>query len=158
MPYSDRNLAIERLRSFPVELEALVRPLSDDVLDGSAPGEWTTRQIVHHLADSHMSAVFRFKKPLTEANPAAIPVYDQEAWAELPDYQLPLEPSFQILRGLHARFVALLESLSEDQWHMTGLHPEWGAVTVANVAERYAAHCDNHINQINRNLAHLANG
>jgi hypothetical protein len=157
MTYDDRNLAIERLRSFPVELEALVRPLSDAVLDGNAPGEWTTRQIVHHLADSHMSAVFRFKKPLTEANPAVVPVYDQDAWAELPDYKLPLEPSFQILRGLHARFVALLESLTEDQWNMTGVHPEWGVVTVANVAARYADHCDNHLNQINRNLAHLAN-
>ena len=156
MIYKDRNLAIERLRSFPVELEALVRPLSDAVLDGNAPGEWTTRQIVHHVADSHMSANFRFRKPLTEANPASLPVYDQDAWAELPDYHMPLEASFQILRGLHARFVALLESLTEAQWQMTGVHPEWGEVTVAEVAASYADHCDNHLNQIKRNLSHLA--
>jgi len=152
-PYTDRQLAILRLRTFPDELEALVVPLSDRMLDSGVPGEWTTRQIVHHLADSHMSAVFRFKKPLTEANPATIPVYDQAAWAELADYQLPIAPSLAILRGLHARFVALLESLTEDQWKMTGVHPEWGVVTVATVAQRYADHCDNHINQIQRNLA-----
>lgn len=154
-PYSNRLMAIERLRSFPDELEALVRPLSDAMLDFGIPGEWTTRQIVHHLADSHMSAVFRFKKPLTERNPAPIPVYDQEAWATLADYSLPLEPSFQILRGLHARFVALLESLTDKQWQMTGVHPEWGDVTVAEVAARYAEHCDTHIAQINRNLAEV---
>ncbi len=158
MSNSDRQQAIERLRSFPDELEALVRPLSDAVLDSGVPGEWTTRQIVHHLADSHMSAVFRFKKPLTEPNPAALPVYDQAAWAELDDYRLPLEPSFQILRGLHARFVALLESLTDDQWQMAGTHPEWGIVTVANVAERYAGHCDNHLNQIKRNLEYVKQG
>lgn len=155
MTYRDHRAAIERLRSFPDELEALVRPLSDTLLDGGVPGEWTTRQIVHHLADSHMSAVFRFKKPLTEQNPAALPVYDQEAWAELPDSRLPLEPSLLILRGLHARFVALLEGLDDAQWTLTGLHPDWGVVTVENVAERYAGHCDNHINQINTNLAYL---
>lgn len=153
MTYADRQLAIERLRTFPDELEALVRPLSDSTLDRAVPGEWTTRQIVHHLADSHISAVFRFKKPLTEANPAPVPVYEQDAWALLADYALPLEPSFQILRGLHARFVALLESLTADDWQKTGYHPEWGAITVAEVAARYAQHCDDHIDQINRNLA-----
>ena len=76
-----------------------MRPLSDDLLDGRAPGEWTTRQIVHHVADSHMSANFRFRKPLTEPNPAPLPVYDQEAWAELPDYHMPLEPSFRFCAG-----------------------------------------------------------
>jgi hypothetical protein len=158
MAYSDRRAAIERLRSFPDELEALVGALPDEVLDAGAPGEWTTRQIVHHLADSHMSAVFRFKKPLTEANPATMPIYDQVAWAELADSRLPLGPSFQILRGLHARFVALLESLTDEDWARTGAHPDWGVVTVANVAERYAGHCDNHLNQINRNLEYLRRG
>mgnify|MGYP006380905639 CR=1 FL=1 len=149
-----QQASIAMLRDFPDRLEARVRPLTDAQLDQrTAESEWSTRQIVHHLADSHMSAVFRFKKPLTEANPATIPVYDQAAWAELADYRLPIAPSLAILRGLHARFVALLESLSEDQWKMTGVHPEWGVVTVANVAQRYADHCDNHINQIQRNLA-----
>ncbi len=64
------------------------------------------------------------------------------------DYALPLEPSLQILRGWHARIAALLESLSEDEWQNTGTHPSWGTVTVEEVARRYAAHCDNHMAQI----------
>jgi hypothetical protein len=137
------------LREFPERLEARVLPCSDSQLDQrTAETEWTTRQIVHHLADSHMSANFRFRLPLTEPY-SAFPTYDQDAWARMPDYALPLESSLTILRGLHVRFVALLEGLSEEQWRLTGTHPEWGEVSVEEVARRYAEHCDNHINQIN---------
>jgi hypothetical protein len=141
---------IQKLREFPAELEARVTRLTDEQLNQrEAEGEWSTRQIVHHLADSHMSANFRFRLPLTASAPN-LPVYDQEAWAELPDYSLPLESSLTILRGLHVRFVALLEALSEEQWQRSGFHPTWGEVTVEEVARRYANHCDNHMNQINR--------
>jgi hypothetical protein len=64
------------------------------------------------------------------------------------DYTLPLEPSLQILRGWHTRIVALLESLNDDAWAKTAVHLSWGTVTVEEVARRYAAHCDNHIAQI----------
>jgi len=149
MPAAERQSYIAVLRDFPAQLEARVRPLTDAQLDQrTAPTEWTTRQIVHHLADSHMSAVFRFKLPLTAEAPT-FPTYDQDAWALLPDSALPLESSFLILRGLHERFVALLESLTEEQWTRTGVHPHWGTVTVEDVARRYSAHCTNHMNQIN---------
>lgn len=150
--YSNLRAAIERLRTFPDELEALVGGMSDAELNKAIAGEWTTRQNVHHVADSHMSAVFRFKKPLTEANPAEIPVYEQDEWARLPDYDLPIAPSLLIIRGLHVRFVALLEALTENDLARTGIHPSWGVVTVADVAARYAEHCDAHMAQIQRNI------
>lgn len=155
MPYN-RQDATARLRDFPIELEKLVTPLTDTELDHKMPGEWTTRQIVHHLADSHMSAVFRFKLPLTEKKTPVFMVYDQDAFAELADYHLPIEPSLILIRGLHARFAALLASLTDEQWAITGTHPDWGTVTVAEVASRYADHCDNHIEQITRVLAYRA--
>jgi hypothetical protein len=68
----------------------------------------------------------------------------------MPDYRLPLAPSLLILRGLHVRFVALVESLTEEQWAQSGFHPDWGEVSVEDVTRRYAEHCDNHMNQINR--------
>jgi len=153
MPYTPQD-AIIRLRDFPVELEALVGSLTDAQLDHKMPGEWTTRQIVHHLADSHMSAVFRLKLPLTSPTPPAFILYDQDAFAELADYQLPIEPSILVLRGLHARFAALLSALTDAQWAMTGTHTYWGTVTVAEVASRYADHCDIHVEQIIRVLAY----
>ncbi len=136
------------LREFPARLEARVNPLTDAQLDQrTADTEWSARQIVHHLADAHMSANFRFRLPLSEDNPP-LPIYDQDAYARMADYALPLEPSLQILRGWHARIVVLLESLTEDDWQKTGVHPSWGTVTVEEVARRYANHCDNHMNQI----------
>jgi hypothetical protein len=149
MSSAERQGYIQTLREFPERLEARVLPLSDTQLDQcTASTEWTTRQIVHHLADSHMSANFRFRLPLSADKPA-LPTYDQDQWALMTDYALPLDSSLTILRGLHVRFVALLEGLSEEQWQQIGIHPDWGEVTVEEVAGRYAEHCDNHINQIN---------
>jgi hypothetical protein len=145
---TEREQWIATLRAFPARLEARVRPLNDEQLDQrTAVTEWSTRQIVHHLADSHMSANFRVRLPLSETNPR-LPTYDQEAWAQMADYALPIEPSLLILRGWHERIVFLLESLTEAEWAQTGTHPEWGVVTVEEVARRYAAHCDNHMAQI----------
>lgn len=150
MSAAERERYIQTLRDFPDRLEARVRPLTDAQLDQrTAPSEWSTRQIVHHLADSHMSANFRFRLPLHLDNPT-LPTYDQEAWARMADYALPLEPSLLILRGWHTRIVALLESLTEADWARGAVHPSWGAdLTVEEVARRYAGHGDNHIAQIN---------
>lgn len=151
---STRQDYIERIRKFPADFEALVIHLSDDQLDKRIPGEWSVRQIVHHVPDSHMSAVFRFKKPLTEDRPDFM-TYDQDAFALLGDYKLPIAPSLALLHALHVRFVALLESLTDEQWQRTGFHPSWGEVSVEEVARRYADHGDNHINQINKTLAYI---
>ncbi len=149
MPAAERAQYIRTLREFPDRLEALVLPLTDEQLDQRvAESEWSPRQVVHHLADSHMSANFRFRLPLDEDNPT-VPTYDQEAWARHADYGMPLESSLLILRGLHARWVVLLESLNEAQWQRPVRHPEHGQLDVEDIARRYAEHCDIHINQIN---------
>lgn len=148
MPAAERQVYIETWRAFPDRLEARVLPLTDAQLDQrTAPAQWTTRQIVHHLADSHMNANFRFRLPLHMENPM-LPTYDQEVWAKMPDYTLPIAPSLMLLQGYHPRIVALLEGLTEDQWLRPCTHPEWGTIMVEDVARRYAAHCDNHIAQI----------
>ncbi|MBW4437540.1 MAG: DinB family protein [Pleurocapsa minor GSE-CHR-MK-17-07R] len=148
MPAAERQQYIATLREFPARLTMRLYGLTDAQLDQrTAPSEWSARQIVHHCADSHMSANFRFRLPLHSENPM-VPTYDQDAWAKQPDYALPLAPSLEILRGLHVRFVALLEALTEADWARPVSHPEWGQVTVEEIARRYANHCDNHMRQI----------
>jgi hypothetical protein len=147
----ERQQYIDAIRNFPTQLEQVVLPLGDAELDKQFESEWTVRQIVHHVADSHMSANFRFRKPLTENRPDFM-IYDQEAFALMPDYRLPIAPSLELIRGLHVRFVALLEALSEEDWQCTGLHPEWGEVTVEEVARRYAEHGRIHLAQIDKVL------
>lgn len=148
---SNRHDSIERIRTFPARFAALITPLSAEELAKRLPGEWSVLQIIHHVADSHMNANLRFKKPLTEDRPD-LPNYDQDAFALLGDYDAPIDWTLQILEGLHARLVRLLESLSEEQWQRTGIHYSWGEVTIEDLARRYADHGDNHIEQIQRTL------
>ena len=100
------------LSTLPEALRAAVRDLTDEQLDTPyRPAGWTVRQVVHHLADSHMNAFVRLKLALTEAKPAIKP-YDEAAWAQLPDSRLPLDSSLALLDGLHARWTHVIASMT----------------------------------------------
>ncbi len=151
---AERQQRIDAVRRFPAELEALVSPLSDAQLyTVTIPGEWTVAQNVHHLADAHINAFIRVKLLLTEDQPMVKP-FDQDRWAETEDArQRPLAESLSILRGLHARWAALFESLSEADWAQAGHHPETGVITVDGLLRTYARHGRAHIEQIQKALA-----
>ncbi len=146
---ADRKQLIEKVRSLPDAMEAAVKDLSDAQLDTPyRAGGWTIRQVVHHVADSHMNAFARMKLLLTEEHPTIRP-YDQERWAELSDTRsLPVHSSLAILRGLHQRWSALMESLPEGSWDRRGFHPESGEITVESLLATYSRHGENHVNQI----------
>jgi hypothetical protein len=150
----ERSQRLEKIRSFPAQLEALVEYLDEDELNvQSLEGEWSVRQIVHHLADSHMNAYIRLKLILTEDNPN-VKGYDQDKWAELIDTStIPIDESLLILRGLHRRWVRLFENLQDDDWKRTAIHSEIGEITPDDLLVTYSDHGDNHIDQINRTLA-----
>jgi hypothetical protein len=139
---------IERL---PTGLRQAVAGLTDEQLDTPyRPGGWTVRQVVHHLPDSHLNAYGRFRLALTEENPTIKP-YKEAAWAELPDAKTsPIAPSLDLLTALHLRWVALLRSLSTDQWSRTFRHPELGERRLDTTAGLYAWHSRHH-------LAHVTN-
>jgi hypothetical protein len=149
-----RHIRIEKIRALPAQLEALVQNLSDaDLHTHFIEGEWTVAQNVHHLADSHMNSFIRLKLILTEDKPTLKPYY-QEKWAELPDScDLPVASSLALLKGLHERWCILLDSLQDDDWKRSGLHPEVGVVTPDDLLRIYAAHGEDHIAQINKTLA-----
>lgn len=150
-----RQQRIATIREFPARLEALLTGLTDAQLNAQTlPNEWSVRQIVHHLADSHLNSVLRFKLILTSDNPT-LQGYDQAAWALLPDVDaVPLEASLHILQGLHARWVVLFEyAAAHDLWHKSGQHTESGPMSIAAMLDIYARHCDEHIAQIRRVLA-----
>lgn len=149
-----RQAYIQTIAQLPVKLEKMIQPLDETQLTGRfLADEWTIAQNVHHLADSHMNSFIRLKMILTEDNPTIKP-YNQDAWVNMVDeLSLDLENSFSILRGLHRRWVLVFESLTDDDWQRTGFHPEIGAVTVDDMLETYAAHCRDHLEQIERTLA-----
>lgn len=147
----ERQEAIRAIRVLPAELRALVRGQPDTVLDTPyRDGGWTVRQVVHHLADSHMNAVVRLKLALTEANPTVKP-YEEGDWARLADMGLPVEPSLSLLDGLHARWVCVLDALTPDEWAREWTHPAQGRTsTVDTLAAMYAWHGRHHLAHIRR--------
>lgn len=145
---STRAEQIETLRLFPLLLRTAVYDLSDAQLNTPyREGGWTVRQLVHHVADSHANAYIRFKLALTEDNPTIKP-YDEGAWAKLPDNSQSIDPSLAIVDGVHARLVALLESLPEADFERTFQHPEHGPMTIARNLAAYDWHARHHLAHI----------
>lgn len=108
---------------------------------------WSVRQVVHHIVDSHISGYCRIKWALTEDNPL-IKTYDQDQWAQLPDYDGDLEYSLMILEGLHTRWVKLLRNLSADDLKRKFQHPKDGIHTVDYLIGLYAWHGKHHLAHI----------
>jgi uncharacterized damage-inducible protein DinB len=144
----DRRYAILTIAEMPEQLREAVRSLDDDQINTPyREGGWTVRQVVHHLADSHMTAFHRVRRALTEEHPT-IPGYDEKAFAELPDSAAPIEWSLDILEGVHARWVSLLRVMDEAQWNRTWNHTENGVQRLDSVALLYAWHSRHHVAHI----------
>lgn len=135
----------------PQKLTELVQTWADVRLDTPyRPDGWTVRQVVHHLADSHMNAYIRTRLALTEATPRISP-YEEQEWAKLADSALPIAPSLALLTNLHLRWVCCLQALTPDQLARTYLHPGNGQTyTVADVLALYAWHGEHHHQHIAR--------
>lgn len=141
-----RAAHIQTLRLLPERLREAVAGLNEKQLDSPyREGGWTVRQVVHHVADSHANSFIRFKLALTEDWPTIKP-YDQAAWAELADGRnFPVEISLDWLTALHQRWVALLESLTEDDFRRGYVHPaSGGKQNLAQVLALYDWHSRHH--------------
>lgn len=121
----ERLTLLDALEAYPGQLRRVVTPLTEDQLDVPYREHgWTIRQVVHHLADSHMNGYIRTKLALTEDNPTIKP-YEEARWADLRDTAaVPVLTSLQLLDALHARWVALFRSMREaDFLGKSFLHP-----------------------------------
>ena len=141
---AERRERIDAIAAVPKELRAAVGGLTDEQLDTPyRPDGWTVRQVVHHVADSHMNAYIRFKLGLTEDNPTIKP-YDQDAWVKLADSKLPVAVSIDLLGALHTRLVALLRATPDDAFAGTIEHPENGPMTLDQMLGIYSWHGRHH--------------
>ncbi len=140
---SQQHIAV--LTTMPHRLTELVGKWGDDRLDTPyRPDGWTIRQLVHHVADSHMNAYVRTKLALTETNPTITP-YEEGEWAKLADSSLSIAPSLVILSNLHQRWVTVLEAMSEADYARTYYHPGMQrAVALEEVIALYAWHSEHH--------------
>lgn len=139
-----RAANIETLRRAPEKLRAAASGLTDAQLDTPyRDGGWTVRQVVHHLADSHANAYIRVKLALTEDWPTVKP-YDEAAWAKLADSGEPIEGSLALFAALHARWMALIHSMSEADFQKGFIHPALGRQTLERNVALYAWHSRHH--------------
>jgi uncharacterized damage-inducible protein DinB len=145
---ADRQAFIQQIENAPAALWSAVTGLSEQQLDTRyREGGWTVRQVVHHVADSHMNAFIRFKLALTEDQPTIKP-YAQERWAELPDARMPVVVSLSLLDMLHKRFVRVLRSMSAADFARKMNHPEMGVVILDHYLSLYAWHGRHHVAHI----------
>jgi hypothetical protein len=144
-----RAAHIQTLQQLGSRLRAAVSGLDDAQLDTPyREGGWTARQVVHHVADSHANAYIRFKLALTEDWPT-IKTYDEAAWANLADSRwLPIDGSLALTEALHGRWVALLESMPDEDFHKGYTHPEHGRQNLAKALAMYDWHARHHVAHI----------
>ena len=144
----DRFGAIATLAELPEMLRNAAEGLDSAQLNTPyREGGWTVRQVVHHVADSHMNAFIRLRLALTEDWPVIKP-YDEKSWATLRDSAAPVEWSLELVESLHARWVMLLQSLDEEQWLRGFRHPENGPMTLDVQTLLYAWHSRHHVAHI----------
>jgi hypothetical protein len=140
-----RRNCIAAIGAFPSELKAAIGGARLDT--PYREGGWTARQVVHHIADSHMNAFIRFRLALTEDKPAIKP-YDEAAWAKLADMQLDPSVSIQILDGLHQRWHTMLLAMKDADFSREAIHPDHGPRSIDWFLQLYAWHGRHHIAHI----------
>lgn len=141
---------LKDLKFLPDDLSIAVQNLDEFQLNTPyRDGGWTVKQVVHHLADSHMNALIRFKLGLTEDNPTIKP-YDEAAWANLNDVEaVPINVSLTLLHAVHLRLVKAIEGLTGEQWQRTLFHPEHQKqMTIWYLLGNYAWHGKHHVAHI----------
>lgn len=133
--------------AYRVVAEALAGASEAELDARPAPGKWSSRDIVHHLADSEMTGAVRLRLLVAGPNPAIIG-YDQDRFAATLHYDRPIAASLDAFRAARASTAELLERLNDDEWQREGTHSEHGRFTLERWLEIYAAHAHNHAEQI----------
>ena len=141
---------ISDIERFPGDLRRIVTDLSPEQLDTQyRPKGWTVKQLIHHIADSHINAYLRFKLALTEDTPTIKP-YFEDKWAELPDTAVtPVEVSLKIIEAIHTRWVNLLRAMDKKDFEKSFFHPEYGKeFSLEQAAAMYSWHGKHHFAHI----------
>jgi DinB family protein len=148
MDEKERKALVERYRDGHTAVaEALLKITPDELDTKPAPGKWSPREIVHHLADSEMTAAIRLRRLLAEDRPE-IKGYDQDEFARRLYYDRPHEPSLELFRMVRLSTVGILERLTPAEWVREGTHSEVGAYRVETWLRIYADHAHKHADQI----------
>jgi hypothetical protein len=146
-PEERDRLIAEYADGYRAVAEALLKITPEELDAKPAPGKWSTREIVHHLGDSEMTAAVRFRLLVAEDRPA-IKGYDQDRFAGRLHYERPHEASLELFRSARAATAELMGCLTEADWLREGTHSEMGRYGLDTWLRIYATHAHRHAEQI----------
>jgi hypothetical protein len=148
MDQKERERLIAQYRDGYATIAEAMLKISDEELAGRpAPGKWSVREIVHHLADSEMTAAIRLRRLLAEERPE-IKGYDQDEYARRLHYDRPHEISLEVFKYVRDSTAELLERMSPSDWLREGTHSEVGRYTPETWLRIYSEHAHKHALQI----------
>ena len=148
--HDDRSALLNRYATGAGAVDDALVGITAQELDRRPPsGEWTAREIVHHLADSESMAYIRLRRLIAEDDPV-IAGYDEPEWARRLHYERPIDASLAVVRAVRTASLELLRALASDEWSRTGTHSEGGAYTVERWLAIYAEHSHEHADQLRR--------
>jgi hypothetical protein len=148
MDRATRDALVAKYKDGYAQVASALEGATDAELDRRpAPGKWTAREIVHHLADSEMTSAIRLRRLLAEDRPVIVG-YDQEEFARKLHYDRPVGASLEALKAARATTGAILDRMTDDEWAREGTHTESGRYTVLQWLQIYAEHAHNHAAQI----------
>jgi hypothetical protein len=148
MDQEERKTLIARYRDgYSAILEALLRITPEELDARPGPGRWSPREIVHHLADSEMTAGIRLRRLLAEDRPQ-IQGYDQDEFARRLHYDRPHETSLELFKYVRTSTAEILERMQPADWLREGTHSEMGRYSAETWLSVYAAHAHKHARQI----------
>lgn len=159
MEAQERDRLIAQYAEGAQEILNALEGITDEELDARpAPGEWSVREIIHHLADSEMEGAMRLRRLLAEPHPM-IAGYDQEMFARRLWYdRRPIAAALTAIQAARETTLEILQCLTPDDWRREGTHSEFGRLTVEDWLRLYAAHALEHVDQIRRVRSALARG
>jgi hypothetical protein len=146
-PDQRRTLVARYKDGFRAVAEALSGSTDAELDAHPAPGKWSAREIVHHLADSEMTSAIRLRRLLAETDPVMQP-YDQDEFARRLHYDRPIDGSVQALRYARETTADIIDRMRPEDWQRAGVHPEHGRYGVDEWLAIYAEHAHTHADQI----------
>ena len=159
MAHEERDALLARYRDGAAEFAAAVAGVTASELDAHpVEGEWSIREIAHHLADSELTSAVRLRRLIAEDD-AAILGYDERSFTDrLHASERSIGSSLEAAAAARASTLSILECLTDDEWTRTGTHSESGAYGVERWLQIYAAHPSEHADQVRRVLAAVRGG
>ena len=156
MSSADRRALLARYRDGAAEFAAAVADVTDAELDAHPfEGEWSVREIAHHLADGELMSAIRLRRLIAEDDPLIVGYEERTFTDRLHSTERPIASSLDAAAAARASTLTILECLTDDEWARTGTHSEMGAYSVERWLQVYANHPSEHAEQVRGLLAAL---